>query len=609
MLVNVQDVVFPKPNICDVEEMYYRKIGIPSSNEIYRDKIVFKNRQRINFDTYFNCFSLEKWFKYTFANTNISLKLVVSGNFNVSLLHMFMNNGNLVIKNVGEYNISSKDQKEFFFEYQTENPFGCLAFDLVANEGDSVLYSASYVSDVNEKLNDVKLGIGICTFKREEYIKNNINNIKTYILNNQNSDLRDNLEIFISDNAQSLNEEELKNNHVHIFKNKNTGGSGGFTRCMIESINYNRKERDKLTHLILMDDDVIFDPSSIERIYRFLTLIKPEYADAFIGGAMFRMDHQYIQFASGEYYHAERIGNPIETYNNNRNLLDVRQIVENEIITNANHQAWWCCSIPMEFIRMDNLSMPFFIKYDDIDFSIRNMKTLVLLNGVNVWHESFEMKYSAQNEYYTFRNYLICSAVNNKPFTKKDALFLLKNNFHHYICNYKYWEIEHFCNAFNDFLGGVDKFKKIDLEQFHKSILPKGYKMVDVSELPVKFSEDKYYQDINYFPNWSKLKKNFQKFTINGLLLPAKGYAVLGMWGGAYPQTYRKKFLVRYEPATKKGFILHRSFKKAIKSIFMYLKTKRKVKRCFDKAYNEFASRRDELTTYNSWNNYLSIKK
>lgn len=610
MLVNVQDVVFPKPNICDVEEMYYRKIGIPSSNEIYRDKIVFKNRQRINFDTYYNSLSLLKWVKYTYASTNFALKIKLKGKFLVNLVHMYLEgDGVLRYETIARHNVDTREEKEFIFEYFTSNPFGCLNFNLECFEDGSVFYGASYVSDVLEPLNDVKLGIGICTFKREKYVENNINNIKTYIFNNQNSDLKENLEIFISDNAQSLNVEELKNNHVHIFKNKNTGGSGGFTRCMIEAINYNEREKDKLTHLILMDDDIKFDPTSIERTYSILRLLRPEYMDAFVGGAMFKMDKPTIQHCSGEFWHKDRPDNFIESYNQNRNLTDIKQILENENFTNSNHQGWWFCAIPMKFIRKDNLSMPFFIKSDDIEFGARNMKTQILMNGINVWHESFESKYSAQNEYYTVRNYLISAAAQNADITKEDILKMFRSYTRHYICNYKYIEIQHFCNAINDFLKGVDHFKKIDLESYHKSILSKGYKMVDVKELPVKFTDEQYYQDISFAPHWSKFKRFIEKYTINGLLLPAKGYAVLGMWGGGYEQTYRKKFLIRYEINTKKGFILKRNRKLAIKMLFLYNKTKKKIKKYFDKAYKEFQSRWRELITIENWNNYLDLKK
>ena len=165
------------------------------------------------------------------------------------------------------------------------------------------------------------------------------------------------------------------------------------------------------THILLMDDDIIFDPESIFRTFSMLSLLKPEYSDAFVGGAMFRIDKQYLQHASGEYWHGDRCESFITTYNSGRDMRRLLDIAENDNFTDANYQAWWFCAIPMSTCRRDNLPLPFFIKSDDIEYSIRNLKHLILLNGINVWHESFESKYSASNEYYTVRNYLITSSV------------------------------------------------------------------------------------------------------------------------------------------------------------------------------------------------------
>ena len=97
-----------------------------------------------------------------------------------------------------------------------------------------------------------------------------------------------------------------------------------------------------------------------------------------------------------------------------------------------------------------------------------------------------------------------------------------------------------------------------------------------------------------------------RRLTINGLLLPSRGFAVLGMWGGSNVQTYRKKFLVRYSIETGKGFILQRSLKKALKSFFMYKKTRRRLIKKFDASFAEFQARWKELITLDNWNNYLN---
>lgn len=604
----IQEIIFPKETVFDCEELYYRKIGIPTSEEIYRDKIVFHKNQRIAFDTYFNSLSLLKWMRYTYANSSFGLRIRVKGSFLVSLIHMWLEPGGLVqYKTLSQHNVNALEEESFNFSYITDNPWGCLAFVLESFDEGGIFYSGEYYSDIQQKENIVKLGIGICTYKRETYVKNNISNIKKYIIDNDKCEAKDKLEIFISDNAQTI-ENAFKNvHHVHVVENKNTGGSGGFTRCMIEAIKYNELNKDKLTHLLLMDDDVKFDPSAILKTYRILTLLKPQYLDAFIGGAMFKMGQPNIQHASGEFWHGERCESFVETYNSNRNMINIKDILENENLTDANYQAWWYCAMPMSVVTYDNLSMPFFIKSDDIEYSIRNLHTLILMNGINVWHESFESKYSAPNEYYTVRNYLISAAIHGVKVGKDRIEHLLNSYYKHYVCNYKYLEIEHFCNAINDFLKGVDYFKSIDLTELHKKIAPKNYKMLPVEEMPVEVSDKRYFHDIAYDPHWSKAKFKLAKYTINGLLLPAKGYAVLGMWGGSYGQTYRKKFLVRYEINSKKGFILKRSLKKFIHSHKLYKETKRNIKKYYDAVKKEFYERRHELCNIELWKKQLEI--
>lgn len=72
---------------------------------------------------------------------------------------------------------------------------------------------------------------------------------------------------------------------------------GGFTRDLIEIMTHNDELH--VTHALLMDDDIVIEPESLIKTYRILTLLKEEYEDAFIGGAMLRLDKQAIQVEAG----------------------------------------------------------------------------------------------------------------------------------------------------------------------------------------------------------------------------------------------------------------------------------------------------------------------
>ena len=61
--------------------------------------------------------------------------------------------------------------------------------------------------------------------------------------------------VFVSDNGNSLNY-NTDSNHIKVYSNKNYGGAGGFTRCLIEAMN---NDMAQYTHFIFMDDDVVLD--------------------------------------------------------------------------------------------------------------------------------------------------------------------------------------------------------------------------------------------------------------------------------------------------------------------------------------------------------------
>ena len=48
--------------------------------------------------------------------------------------------------------------------------------------------------------------------------------------------------------------------------------------------------------------------------------------------------------------------------------------------------------ISTKLIKENGLPLPIFVRGDDIEFSMRNNKEIVSLNGINVWHDPFILK-------------------------------------------------------------------------------------------------------------------------------------------------------------------------------------------------------------------------
>ena len=87
----------------------------------------------------------------------------------------------------------------------------------------------------------VKIGIDICTFRREEYVQKTLEKLQKRVFSQENLQVSSKAEVYIIDNARTLEANEAiqllaqqMKETVHIVSNRNVGGSGGFTRGMIE---------------------------------------------------------------------------------------------------------------------------------------------------------------------------------------------------------------------------------------------------------------------------------------------------------------------------------------------------------------------------------------
>lgn len=89
------------------------------------------------------------------------------------------------------------------------------------------LFDGGY-GTLEEKKRNVSLAVVICTFKREEYVKSNVKSLCDFARRKE-----EDVTVYVIDNGQTLKSEDVEG--ALLFKNKNLGGSGGFTRGMIEA--------------------------------------------------------------------------------------------------------------------------------------------------------------------------------------------------------------------------------------------------------------------------------------------------------------------------------------------------------------------------------------
>lgn len=602
----LQHLLFPSTETCIEEGMYFRRTG---RAEFYRyaDNVRLHRDDCLHFDTYFNSFSAEKWFKYTHVD-KIYLTLKLCGNIRVALFRKEKIGNNIDIEHVAEQLCRSKEPMDFTFEFSTFLTNGMYGFSLIAEKGGGEFLGGYYSASLPvEKVRNIKIAIDICTFKREKFVKKNLSLLNSRFLENPESPLYNGLEVFISDNAGTLDTDSLSTDKIHIFRNKNTGGAGGFTRGLMEISSV--KEEKSITHALLMDDDIIIEPEVIYRTFMLLSCLREQYFDAFVGGAMLRLDYRNIQVESGAVWGD---GNII-SIKSGLNLVDCDACLFNEIEENAQFNAWWYCAFPIEVVNDENLPLPIFIRGDDVEYGLRNMKQLILMNGICVWHEPFEKKYSSFLFYYILRNRLIDNSLHNMASSKQQIIELLKTQVMEQVRLYRYKNADLLMRGVEDFLRGVNWLAGQDGEALHREIMSGGYKLQYLEDLEeqVPFFYP-FYEDSLHAQNPKTRKYKFlHKYTVNGIFyLPTSGarpYNIVPVVGAKDINVYRAEKVLNYDYNSRKGFITHKDPAQAAKTIKRLKVLCRRLEQEYDSAVKDFADNGRRLMSREFWERYLEL--
>lgn len=605
--MEIQRILFPQTGRCTERELYFRldrkdsksREKIRTQYILGNQEIAFERRGIAWFDTYFNGLSIEKWTKYTIVK-DVSVKIKISGRFKVSLVNKEKIGNQISEKVLSEQIIESAAPQEFVLPYTGGSNRGMYTFELEALEDGSVFYGGAYAAGVDKSdIRNVKIGIGICTYKREAFIEKNLKILNESILANESSPLWGHMEVFIADNGKSLDRAQLQSERIHIYPNRNLGGAGGFTRDMIEMMQNNAQYQ--LTHVLLMDDDIVIEPEALARTYVVLSLIKEEYQDAFIGGAMLRIDQQYRQIEAGASWN----GGALDSLKCGLDLRTCDACLYNEVEEYSEFNAWWYCCFPIQIVRKDNLPLPIFIRGDDLEYGLRNMKTLILMNGICVWHEPFENKYSSFLEYYIMRNQLIDNSFHCQWYGKKQVNRTMFKHCVQEIMFYRYKNVDLYLQGIKDFLKGPEWLMEQDGEALHKKVMAAGYKGQPLEELPMGFHYPIYEESLREtHTTKTRISRNL---SFNGIILPAKGDNIVSMAAVRTPQCYRRRRIMYYDESAKKAFVVERSFAKTVQYLLKTIGMLFTVSSKLSKAQEAYREEGLKLRTLEFWKGYLEI--
>jgi galactofuranosylgalactofuranosylrhamnosyl-N-acetylglucosaminyl-diphospho-decaprenol beta-1,5/1,6-galactofuranosyltransferase len=216
-----------------------------------------------------------------------------------------------------------------------------------------------------------------------------------------------------------------------LIEQANLGGSGGFSRSMLEAIDAGSDA------VILLDDDVAIDPESLRRLVRFEEFSTDPVV---VGGHMFDMANRARLLALSEGFRMDRF--VWKTHGPSRQDVGRPGLSGTPWLHrrgDSEYNGWWMCLIPIEVLRRAGLSLPFFIKWDDAEYGLRAAEhgyATVTLPGAAIWHVSWDDKDDTVDwqAYYHARNRLV-AALLHSPFphggkaTLEELLVSVKNLF------------------------------------------------------------------------------------------------------------------------------------------------------------------------------------
>ena len=600
--MKLQNMIMPSPETCTEEALYYRIHG-KREPDFNGNILKLRRNTELYFDTYFNSFSVGKWKKYAKIQ-NVYVALKFCGKMKITLIHkdkigieteiLSRKIKEVVLESTGE------EHKVYFDDVSTS---GLYSIDLQALEA-TEFQSGYFGTDIDKiQVRPIKIALDICTFRRELFVKRNMDLLAQRVFNSERyQEFSENLEVFIIDNAQTLDIADFKDPHIHLYANRNLGGAGGFTRGLIEI--KQKAEELNVTHALLMDDDIIIEPESIFRTWTMLSVLKDEYQNAFIGGAMLRLDIQHIQVESGAVWNQG-------TLINRKAGLDLRNVeacIYNEVEEGIDYSAWWYTTMPLSVVQEDNLPLPIFIRGDDVEYGLRNAKTIIMMNGICVWHEPFENKYASTMFYYILRNRLIDNAIHEIPLSKENFIQTMYQLVREELYLYRYKNANLLLDGVEDYLKGIEWLKGHNGEELHKQVMEQSYKMQYIENLEIPFDYGRYksaFQEVN---DESFKHKVIRRLTVNGTFLSAtRDNVIVPVVGCREINVYRAKQVLNYDAVAQKGFVTVQNKEEAQACMRRMKRVKGMIADRYDSVNEEYKQRHRELMNREFWNTYLAV--
>ena len=582
----LQNIVMPNLEFGAPDEMYARFENDKVRTSFEEKKLIFKDGGRVSFDTFFNSLTIGTWKKHTKLN-DLYLILKGNGKFAIRLgLHRIGH----AHKWLQTQTIELKEGEQFAIQFQNwpKIESGMLYFSIEAIG--SADFNGGYFATTTKPKHVVKLGVVITHFNRKSYVLPAIERIKTELLDDLK--YKEKIELVVVDNSQNITSEESKG--ITLIPNKNLGGSGGFTRGLLHL-----KDCGDFTHCLFMDDDASCEIESIRRTYALLSYGE---TDRFaVAGSLLREVEPYLLFEKGACF--DGLCRPLKSGLDMRHISDLlfAELTDKK----PNYGGWWFFSFAL--VDVEEYAFPFFVRGDDIRFSIANKFELCTMNGIGCWGDDFALKAGPLTLYLDVRNHMVHAIAmldKSRLFTLKIALkFVFMQLF-----SYNYSSAKACRLAMQHVMMGPEFFKnnldtKVIREEIAAFSADEKLQPIDRENYNVVYASfDRSRSRIGFFIRWVSL---------NGFLLPNfmirddtifqhKGFR------GILREIYGyRRVLYEYEPFGI-GYVAEYDRKEFFREVLVFSVSAIKLLSNFNKLKKDYKNEIPKMTNEQFWRDVYS---
>ncbi|MFY1709580.1 hypothetical protein [Tritonibacter scottomollicae] len=377
----LQNLVFQDDLNGEFDKYCFNLLG-PSSADIDEvGNLALVAGDQVSTDTYNNAFSVARWLRDC-SLQNLWLELVFSGKLDVEIL---CTGAGIALEDAviwrGEVNSDGAGRVLSVPVNGLDRDLNSFLSLRLTAKADTLLTDGGWSTD-DPALRETRLHMCITTFKRQDEVKRAAVRLAPLL---QAGDA-----LHVVDNEQSLSLVDFPEG-VKLHSSPNLGGAGGFSRGMIEA------KRSGATHVLLMDDDALCSKETILRTRSFLT-----YAcdvKLAIAGIMVINDQPETVYEAGGISH---MGRRPQLSKLPRINQDYRKITDTRRI---DYGAWWYFAFNLEAINF--LAFPFFVRGDDVQFSVMNELIPRCINGAHTAHDEFAVKKSPTVAYLQVRDRIV----------------------------------------------------------------------------------------------------------------------------------------------------------------------------------------------------------